>query len=248
MGQLVPEQRADKNGKIVTRHISESSGALSVGPKRLPKPATGPDPKKLAREAMARLMDNDIDIMRSGYQNSVLYYLASISPDLLESVVSSAAAATKDEAKVWLYYLGELPGASKRSPQWDVLWHKYQNLAPRIPTATYLEETSPHARYRNQTVNLLALVDQAYPEKHDDTAFMRAASIVLHLNGENEPFKMLSKTGKYSSYLNDIEYIAEHIDEVEKVIPILRKRKSSSMGVVAALLESGATSLADGML
>jgi hypothetical protein len=197
---------------------------------------------------MARLKTNDIDIMKSGYQNSVLYYLASVSPDLMENVVSSAVASTKDEAKVWLYYLGELPGPPKRSPQWDVLWHKYQSLAQRIPTATYLEETSPHSRYRNQTVNLLSLVDQAYPEKHDDPAFMRAASIVLHINGENEPFKMLSKTGKYKTYVTDIEYIAEHIDEVEKIIPILRQRKSTSMGVVAALLESGSTSLADGML
>jgi hypothetical protein len=197
---------------------------------------------------MARLKANDIDIMRSGYQNSVLYYLASVSPDLMESVVSSAVTATKDEAKVWLYYLGELPGPPKRSPQWDILWHKYQNLAQRIPTATYLEETSPHARYRNQTMNLLSLVDQAYPEKHDDPAFMRAASIVLHINGENEPFRMLSKTGDYRSYIPEIEYIAEHIDEVEKVIPILRKRKSTSMGVVVALLESGSASLAEGML
>jgi hypothetical protein len=248
MGQLVPEQRTDKNGKIVTRHVSDSSGALSGKQKRIPVPSAGPNPKHAAREAMARLKTNDIDIMRSGYQNSVLYYLASVSPDLIESVVSSAVASTKDEAKVWLYYLGELPGPPKRSPQWDVLWRKYQNLAQRIPTATYLEETSPHSRYRNQTVNLLSLVDQAYPEKHDDPEFMRAASIVLHINGENEPFRMLSKTGNYKAYFTDIEYIAEHIDEVEKVIPILRQRKSTSMGVVAALLESGSTSLADGML
>lgn len=246
MGQLMPEQRADKNGKIVTRHISDTSGTSPTGQKRIPNPVTGPDPKKLAREAMVRLKGNNIDLMRSGYQNAVLYYLASVSPDLMESVVSSAASATKDEAKVWLYYLGELPAPRKRTPQWDALWHKYQNLAQRIPTATYLEETSPHARYRNQTVYLLSLVDQAYPEKHDDPAFMRAASIVLHLNGENEPFKSL--TGDYRSYISDIEYIAERIDEVEKVISILRERKSSSMGVVAALLESGATSLADGML
>jgi hypothetical protein len=46
----------------------------------------------------------------------------------------------------------------------------------------------------------------------------------------------------------EIEYIAEHVDEVEKVIPILRKRATTNKGVIAALLESSTTSLADGML
>lgn len=248
MVQLVPEQRADKNGKLVTRHVSASTGGPSAGQNRVPRPSTGPDPKRLAREAMVRLKANDIDVMRGSYGNSALYYLASISPDLMESVVSAAVASNKNESRAWYYYLADLPVPDKGTPRWHKLWHKYQHLAERIPTASYLEETSPHAQYRNQAVNLLSLVDHAYPDKHDDSDFMRAASIVMHINGENKPLKMLSNTHDYHKYISEIELIAEHIEDMEKVIPILRKRESTSLGVVTALLESGSVSLAEGML
>lgn len=248
MSDLIPEKRVDKNGKAVTRHISASAGGPSEGQKRIPVPSSGPDPKKLARDAMARLKTNDIDLLKGSYQNSVLYYLASISPDLMENVVESALAANEDEAKVWFYYLGDLPGAEKRSPAYDTLWRKYQNLAPRIPTASYLVSTSPYSSYMNQTRNLMSVVDYAYPDKRDDPDFMRAASIVLHLNDEITPLKGFLVTPDYSKYLNEIEFIAKRVDEVETVIPILRQRRSTSIGVVDAILESGAASLSEGML
>ena len=249
MKELVAEQRVDRNGKVVTRHVSVSADDKLVSQREFPRPViANRTPKLMARQAMVRLKDNGVDLSEASSGNSILYYLASVSPELIEKVVDDAVAANEVESKTWAFFLGQSLAPDKNTPQWSTAWLKYRHLGRRIPIATYLETTSRDSQYSHQTRNLLHLVNRVFPERADDPDFLCAASIVLHLNGENRPFKKVQQTDDYTKYVPEIEFIAEHVDEVVKLIPILRDRDTTSISVVRALLESSAVSLAEGML
>ena len=246
---LTPELRPDKTGKIVTRHVKTSPTGSSAPRKTLPSPTASSHPKRLARDAMRRLKENGIDLYSASSGNSVLYYLASVSPELLERTVTDAIGSNEIEAGVWAEYLGNTIVTDKRR---NHMWKGYVHLGTRIPTAVLVEEGRHPPHHANNARKLLELVDSAYPEELDRPEFLRAASIVLQLKGENSLFKKITgkhdQESRYEQYRKDIEFIATRVDDVEMILPVLRSRDTTDPQTVGMLLQSESLSLSDGML
>lgn len=229
----------------------ETPPAASSRPRRvLPAPSSASHPKRLARDAMKRLKEGGVDVSDATSGNKVLFYLASVSPELLEHNVRAACASPPTESHVWRSLLGDEVIPVKGTPQREITWKKYLHLDQLIPTAVLVESGMHITHHAHQAKSLVLLVHRAYPGREDDAAFLRAASIVLCLKGENSLFKRLrsKKEDGYDDYLPDIEFIASRVNEVEKIIPVLRERETTAPATVAVLLESATASLSNGML
>ena len=247
--ELTPERRTDKTGKVVTRHVKVAPAGSSAPRKALPAPTAASHPKRLAREAMRRLKENGVDLYSASSGNSVLYYLASASPELLERTVTDAIGSNEIESDVWTEFLGNTVVPTANRDEW---WRNYVHLGVRIPTAVLVESGNNPAHHAVNAKNLMRLVNSAYPKELDRPEFLRAASIVLHLKGENSIFKKVlgrkDQGERYEQYREDIEFIATQVDAVEKIIPVLRSRDTTDPQTVNMLLQSELLSLADGML
>jgi hypothetical protein len=199
---------------------------------------------------MKRLKAGGVDLSGASSGNRILYYLASVSPDLLERNVQAACSANPTEAFVWKSLLGDVTIPGKGSPLLENVWKLYLHLDQTIPTAVRVESGAHITHHAYHAKSLVLMVNSAYPGREDDPAFLRAASIVLHLRDENSLFSRLrsKQDDRYADYLTDIEFIASRVDEVEKLVPVLRERESTSPETVTVLLGSATASLSNGML
>lgn len=230
---------------VLATHVKELSA-----PERhkmlLPIPISYPELNDVVTQAKERLFACNVlttptfDVMKN------LYAVARLSVDTLLDLVTHIESASADERVMWdlifchskNHYIvlpnGSIKGNIDYGAYYRRMMDTQQSLLRVIASADRSNRELRPARISEQASSLMLTVGRPL---HDLISY-RAALIMIGVAG-------VDFDG--SACIEDLDFIADHVDEVEALLPELVRRGSAERGLVKQLL-SGSTALAEGNL
>lgn len=226
--------------------------AATVAYPRAKRPAN--PVKILTKETVLKLQAADIPIsqLQQGYPS--IYSLAKHSPKLLQRVVSTVRRSSGYKKGLWRYILSYRAVASD-SESAERMFRDYflmvtmaaEKYKDRGPMSA-LNETGDAVReiraLRPDIGNekLLAIFRASYV--HASIGKPRSTSVRTYLSSKYD-----RKSKRFTAEnIDDIEYIAEHYEAVQRILPELKKRRVNDRDMISTILESDTPALIDGIL
>lgn len=204
-------------------------------------------PAKLAtRVAVQRLRDAGIEPSQSQRGYPALFGLAKNDPELLEIVLRTVSKSTDKQKNLWKYVLSTfyVAPSAKEARQSFSYYFKTVPIA-----AKSIKHHVPPWQALSDIRKVLTEFNHVCPDAKTDLGSIYEAA-VLHSS--------IVPSVRYSSRqdrrivtaenVDDILFIAEHFEAVQKIVPELKKRKVRDRGMIAVLLDNKAQALIDGAL
>lgn len=226
---LTPEQRPDKNGKIVTRHVRPQSGTASS--------RTIPAPVSQVESLISQFEATVPSWSRDEHKIPVLRMIAKDNPDLFADIMRSYLSGGREEQAVWRLVLFQTGVSSDQVSQVH-----YRRMIELVPLSVAMFPDAPPG-YRDSMVCKHASSSETElsirpgDEKYD---LVKARIIIAEAERKSSP-------GRHDRS-EDIAFIARHLEEVAPLTPELVKRGTASAGLIRELLESAAKPLREGAL
>lgn len=259
--RLVPEVRADRNGRLVTRHVNPEAALVAMRELPHPNPIDrSKEDRAAARErlqsvkeatqnAMDELASNGVPVFGTKEAQSNIHHLVKTDPVLMEGILSAVRAGTDMERDVWTHEFS----FNQQSPMdWRDETDYTENyrigllINPLASTIAELqpETTSPvhFARSLKYYVSETAKVNG----RADDASWMKAVMLITHTVSEGN----ISNRNKWDfrTHGDDIKFLQENWERVEPVVPLLVQRHNATRAFIETLWESLAPSLSEGLL
>jgi hypothetical protein len=211
-------------------------------------------PKLVTRQAMKDFEAEGIKVLNSPHGNKNLFHLAKRYPQLLQELLGRVQKAGDLERSLWGHMITQLPlhefsySVSDRTPhyyrKWFSLLPMVLDLFPRVEA----HNSNHEPRILHDRINSLAEVIANAEHKRrffaDDDGYRRVKAIMTVVQTD----KAASGTGRVKDRNEDIDFIAEHMDAIEPIVPELMRRGTSDRGIIGQILSSDARSLNDGIL
>jgi hypothetical protein len=248
---LIPTPVTDKNGKATTVYRKPQS---SRGAKVLPPPAPSPEAALAAavQDAYIRLSASNDTIARlPGNTLSNLRALARESTEILGELVRHIGAAEYDEAECWAKMLTR----GNHDPS-----HHYYGSSVSLEGGEFYRR---HMAVKGMAVRLASRSKRYAAYELADTCISNAVMFCGGDYGKDysrlragiivATMAVLKEDDEYGFFprgpldRGDIEYIAENIDAVEKVIDLVLARGTTDREVLKEMITSHST-LAEGSL
>jgi hypothetical protein len=256
--RLVPEVRADRNGKLVTRHVKSDSASpreLNIPTVDRSKQDRAEEKKKRearteeTRIALVELTKNGVPVIGVKEAQHNVHYLVKTDPALLEEVLQAVRSGTDMEREVWTHELSFTP-KTPRDWQDDRDYTEYSRLSILInPLASAIAELQPEttsrvhfARSLKYYVSEVAKVNS----RADDAVWMKAVMLTAQTVSKGGVGQRNNWT--FGTHGDDIKFLQENWDRVEPLVPILVQRHNASRAFIETLWESLAPSLSEGLL
>lgn len=218
-------------------------------PKNVPYPSTKkpPHPVKAAvRVAYLRLEKAGVKLrqQRGGYP--ALFGMAKNAPELLETIIRTVKKSKANEKHLWRDVLSSMfftpPSAADAEYVFGRHFHIIPIAAKKMNRHSYLRDAL------RETTNVFNQIRDARPDATENLTLLYEAALLNQ--SINPPIHYMNRVMKIvtKDNIEDIVFIAEHLDEVERIIPELKKREVRDRHMMAALLDVEATALLDGAL
>lgn len=255
---LVPEVRADRNGRLVTRHVKAE--AAGKGRSALPAPAqTGPDLKtqkaqrallvEKTRVMLIELMRVGVDVMGETQAQHNVHHLIKTDSGLAQEIITYLATATDAERDIWKH---ELSFDHRTPADWrdetDYM-QTYRHSMGLNPTAVLLAEPQPYNTHPMHFARSLVHDATDAARSHGrigDMAWMKAVMLVSETYAKAHD--MHRRKVDLSSLKDDVDFVQDNWEAVQPLIPELIRRNNASRDFITTLMTSAAVSLSEGML
>lgn len=256
--KLVPEVRADRNGKLVTRHVKAEIGApRGRGIPTVDRTKQDRVAEKKKREAhteatrvaLVKLTQNGVPVIGVTEAQHNVHYLVKTDPALVEEIIRAVRSGTDMEREVWTHELSFNPQTPSDWQDETDYTENYRISILTNPLASAIAELQPEttskvhfARSLKYRVSEVAKVNN----RTDDALWMNAVMLTAHAVSKGE----LGQRYKWDfrTHGDDIKFIQENWERVEPIVPLLVQRHDASRAFIETLWESLAPSLSEGLL
>ena len=225
---LIPEQRPDRNGKLVTRHVRPRTGA--VGGRTIPAPVSQ------VESTMAQFAETLPSWSNSEKLLPSLRVIAHANQQLFSAMMRSYLNGTREEQGVWRCVFNE----EEAGDEIDEM--HYRRMIELVPLSVAIFPDAPPG-YRASMVDKHASASEArlaiFPGD-GSYSLVKARIIIAEAERKSAP-----RSGDRSE---DIAYISQHLDEVIPLVPELVKRGTASADIIRELLNSDVKAIREGVL
>lgn len=250
-GNLIPEKRADKRGNLVTRWVKIFSGSNGSA-KGIPSP--GMEAAKSSRKFSPEQQTALIDKFTAGSKVSEglkanIKYIAGKDPALLERI--SRVVHEGDDIDL-------------------DFWSRKVNSGQRLESMT-----DPASRLKEMNESLVVFplmrqvasgggIDIDSNEPHDVVYTVHETMKTSRIKNPSEEtiaavaavvyatsayvWKGEITTPEYKDIRKDVEYVRDHIEDMGRILPEMRRRKTMDRTVIETLLNSPTQALSEGEL
>lgn len=254
MGNLVPEQRTDKNGRLVTRHVRSNSTVPTTS--TLPKPSLAGvvELSKSQQQTMTKRMMKEMEIDQARYMNgskiaeTTLSYLAYHSPAdfiALDDEIQNGSTWLK---RCWgasldaISYVPVHPIRAKHDKDFVDLFRRSRVVVGVTATLTEEDGEEPNGTVLRSAA-LRGLIRKI---PIDDESTVRAALVATWILPRTE-------NGTYSSSNfepdnESLSFIMDNYDQVMEYRHVLKLRGSIAPEVMNDIIKSNTPSLSSGVL
>lgn len=260
MSNLIPEQRPDKNGNLVTRWVRSFGKKRS--PKPIPAPPSSPSLGALPsdREKQYKDLSKVIqDALQFGSMDNIevsVETIARYDPQLLDRMTESIAADTEFQSMYWSEMLGNKHFNIDANP--DRLEDTLEKFRATFAVNSMLDRIADRSgNTKNDVYDALSMGDTVHaitrgkvPDKDFD-ATISAVTAVVCIKQLTLDFSVTTVHGgpmKYSDVWNEAKYIVSRAHEVGDILPELVKRGTFDRGTIDALLAAPTSTLREGSL
>lgn len=207
------------------------------------------NPAKLAtRLAVQRLRAVGIEPSQSQRGYPALYGMAKNDPELLDTVLRAIVKSTDNQKKLWKHVLSTFyvaPSAEEAQSSFSY----YFKTVP-IAAKTFKVHMPPWQAL-SEVNRVLREFNEVRPDKETDLGSLYEAAI-LHSSivpvNRGYTNSRESRRTVSAGNVDDILFIAEHFEAVQRIVPELKKRKIRDRGMIAVLLDNKAQALLEGNL
>lgn len=250
MSNLIPVKRLDKNGRMVTRHVT-ISGPATAGGSNLPEPAPAVEerPRRTFAGTVRELENLGISINRYKPRKDAVRMLAKHAPEMLERIMDAIATADAPTRERWGRQIeNEANNAFRHNSAGGERMLANTDLTARLASAIGSDILqSPHLF---RTDNLAIDIEEVTGIAPGDPRYNEVQAAIIYCGITNPA--QVSRTNTDLSYLDthrdDIMTIANNMDRVFEILPELCKRRDASRHAIHALGDTDAPSLISGML
>jgi hypothetical protein len=256
--RLVPEVRADRNGKLVTRHVKSNFAS----PRGRDIPAVDRSKQDRAEEKKKReahteetrivlveLTKNGVPVIGVTEAQHNVHYLVKADPALVEEVLQAVRSGTDMEREIWTHELSFTPQTPK-DWQDDRDYTEFYRVSILInPLASAIAEVQPETTSKVHFARSLKhyVTEVAKVNGHtDDALWMKAVMLTAQTVSKGSVGQR--NNWNFDTHGDDIKFLQENWDRVEPLIPILVQRHNASRAFIETLWESLAPSLSEGLL
>lgn len=235
----------DKNGKTTTVHKKLHSGSPAGA--SIPQLGGSKTPAEVPTtdEAVASLAAWGVRVHDNTQVN--LQFLSETKPELLKTLIDTIGAADDHERSIWetaLSMSAYVPEDEEDEPR-RFLGH-YHRFIHTIPLGVKLlpeesRSTGDRALYKIKQLSTPCERRMGWSPSQKQYREAKAAMIAVAVAGGEYKFD-------WKSRMEDIFWIADHLEDVEPLIPSLLERKDTSRGFIEALMENEASALTSGLL
>lgn len=239
-----PVTIADKNGKITTVHRkdtaspSSQSAALPV-----PKIQTAPFTTYSFDDALSALRSLDVELSDTEYGAQNIAHLARTNEKLLSEVINAVEDADDETRGIWRYALGERPKHPQYTGDNDDHSGYYRRCIKTIPIGSliYAEGDGDQRARRIERLASGCGSKMGWQPHQKNYTEALAAMVVVAASGNEYRFE-------YKGRMDDIFWIADNLEKVKPLIPVIMDRKESSRGFIESLMNNKTSSLTGGIL
>lgn len=260
MSNLIPEQRPDKNGNLVTRWVR--SFARRDSAKAIPAPvapARTTVPMTDARERQYKDLSQSLrESMSFGTRSNIepsVETIARYDPELLDRITEAVKTNPEFEGEFWSEMFGNRHIVSDASPKrLEEMLEKCRAAFAVNPLVKRIAESGGNlssdvhsAMQIGDVVN--SITRGKVHENFDET--IGAVTMIAYVKQLHMDASWSATDGGYVSYtdiLEEAKYIASRADEVEAILPELLKRKAFDRTTIDALLDAPVRVLMEGAL
>lgn len=191
--------------------------------------------KQRTREYINEMRSLGLELPEETNGRRAVYNLLSNDPKLMDRVMDSIRSCDKEGRDMWALHFEQ---ASSPTSNWKDDKLGYEHLVVNMKLLPALKEAkgnpvSLQRRFRSMEMML------KIPFGHEKYSQVQAGLIIADI----DPFPV-SLNGREE----DIEFIAEHIDDVLHLVPVLRERQSTDRHLITELLANKTPSLTEGVL
>jgi hypothetical protein len=217
------------------------AGVLHPSAKKPPHPV-----KAAVRVSVKRLANAGVSLRQTQVGYPALFGMAKNDPKLLETILQAAEKSTANEKKLWREVLSSTFFSVPSAEYARYTFNRYLQIIP--VTARGMKPHSVAWEALAKTRKVFSQINEARPEAQDNLGLLHDAAFLYAevsppVHYRKRETKLVTKDN-----IEDIVFIAEHYDEVKRILPELKKRGVIDRGTVAALLEIEAAALLDGAL
>lgn len=260
MSSLIPEQRPDKNGTLVTRWVR--SFAKKSSSKAIPAPPVGPalNPLPPDREKQYKDLSRNLqDTLKFGSIKSIdsgIETIARCDPYLLDRMTESIAADPEFQSMFWAEMLGNKHLDIGASP--DKLESILEKFRATFAINAMLDRISERSgNQRNDVFDAFKMLDVVHAitigkvgDENFDTAIsaVTAVAYIKKLHGDVLVTGPDGMPVKYSDVWEEAQDIVSRAEDVGDILPELTRRGVFDRGIIDTLLEAPAPTLREGSL
>lgn len=203
------------------------------------------------RKAVQRFRDAGVEIRQSGKGFPGVFSLVKYAPELLEEIIEAASTSDGRGKCVWAELLSThytVMNAESTIYVFTLDLQVARLAADSMRIKPSYQSTDAMVPIRG-VMTVIRQVRDVRPETKDFTSIVPAYELYTDLQGRTfGSFIDRRQTRINRDTIENIEFIAEHLDEVKAIYPALKKRKTTDRGIIAEMIESGTTPLLDGTL
>lgn len=265
MNNLTPEQRVNKLGHLVTKHVKTGSGDKREQTRKpLPAPSSGYLTAEKTQRIETALAAVFSDAAGGNVEPNMLAYgnigfLAESSPDTLDKIVKQCAHG-KIENRLWRSELSRRqlhPVGRTGVPEFYINEHE-RSLVIFPAAISMIQATGDHGNnpglvqeYTSKIAQRLGSMlrdnDVVSPAPELLKSFV-AIGVIRGMHDKRHWRMGHTNAYVYSDFADDAEYFSGHISEIEPLIPELIARGSYDRELVAELLSVDSAPLRVGLL
>lgn len=251
MSNLVPEARVDKTGKTVIRHVRPENQKQARKTAAIPRTDSQRDKvKKLFNDAVSRLhacgFIQNFPLVNTTHN---IFALAGESPETLEALIKHLESAPDTEWTLW-----EKPLINDRNHRND--WRDevveyaptYRARMAVFPLIDRIVETNYAYSPELLADRIIRESEKLAGDDAEEDGYRRlcAASIVTGIYSLSSTIN--AKLHEAPDGKDQVEFIAEHLEDVQRMTEELIARKSTDIGLIRELISNGPTALLEGTL
>lgn len=254
MNSLIPEQRPDKNGNIVTRWVKSLTGQKPR--KLLPAPVSAPvDLLKL--EAIETLMTQFFPYIEDRHgkdlRPNVEFMLENL-PYLVDRIADGEVSV--NEVSYWRSILQREKLHAGTPEEHDDVVERYRRKRELIPVVERLtkgidENGWRGAPYLRKFIGAVERVSEQMPAEEWDSKFealTTACFLTENHVGEWTETEVELYDLSYADLSSKVDYILVNREQVNEVLPELLKRGSCDFQIIKDMAESPAKAIMEGEL
>lgn len=256
MTNLVPERRTDKRGITSTRWV-KPLGATTATTSTIPSPAVAarpqsPDVHKIIHSLYIRRMSAG-DEMKI---KANVKFLSAKRPDLMDRIVAACEDEEGEERLIWLSRLLNGSIVPTRAKNEDEAIADIERALTVYPMTLKVAQGRVHDSWYTAYMSGYDAIVKVMVEKSgrqattdEMKAMVLGAFCCLVHPSEDDSVDARAAADVYEKIKDDITYIADHQEEVERAVDVFRERRVSySSDIVRGLADNKSAAMIDGVL